>query len=75
MSENEWLELRIGDVVNSNTAIACKGMIVSEICEDNKSLDNWKKKGFTQAKRLIKFVKEGTIYHTWDVSCENWSKA
>lgn len=74
MSENDWLSLKIGDMVNSLNSQYCQGLIVSEICTDAKSLSHWENRGFTNLSRLIKFVKEGTNFHTWDASPDSWSK-
>jgi hypothetical protein len=74
MTEEVWMNLKVGDsVINLNTDNRfC--LVVDEIHEDERSLSKWREKSFPEAKRLIKFIKLGDIYHTWDANHNNWTK-
>ena len=68
MTELEWENLQIGDIVHSVDSDYAKNLIVSEICTDERSLSKWK---VPNARKLIKFSgKNG--FHTWDVCASKW---
>jgi hypothetical protein len=72
MSREEFNFLDIGDMVmlNQNPSVLLK---VAEIAIDERSLNNWRNRGYSDFDRLIKF--EGNNgYHTWDVDYERWEK-
>lgn len=70
MNTQEWNELNINDKVIINNMI----LTVEEICEDEKKLNNWKKRGYVNPTRLIKFVDTNSSFHTWNVNPENFTK-
>ena len=70
MTEEEWLNLSLGDCVSSTQSPYAQNLIVAEICEDDRSLNNWRSKGYPDAKRLCKLEKDN--FHTWSVVFENY---
>ena len=72
MIESEWMELKVDDCVNCLDSKYAKNLRVAEIAEDERSLKNWRDRGY-DIKRLIKFEGENG-YHTWCGLCERWEK-
>lgn len=69
MTSVEWSNLSVGNMVflNSNPSLILK---VVEICNDEKSLSNWRNRGY-DPQSIIKF--ENNLIHTWDCRFERWS--
>jgi hypothetical protein len=74
MKESDWMNLQLGDRISSTISPYAQNLIVDEICEDERFLKNWWARGYPNAKRLCKMVRENDSFHTWNVDFSQWKK-
>ena len=72
MTKQEWLELKIGDKLDCLTSQYAKNLVVSEISQNERSLQAWKNRGIDAAQLIRLDGQNG--YHTWAGSPEHWVK-
>ena len=73
MTNNQWKNLNIGDIIHGG--FNNQAWTVTEIAEDDRTLNHWKEKWNPDIFRVIKLVPEGHEggSHTWSGIPENWS--
>ena len=72
MTKSEWNELEIGQELTlvKNPDVKLK---ITEIATDDRSIQNWVNRGYSDISRIIKLEGEAG-YHTWAGSWLDWSR-